>query len=74
MTKAERKQPEIINASRKKRIAKGSGTTIQEVNRLMKQFEDMKKMMKTMTGMQKGKKKGQSGLNFHSCKIKKLLC
>jgi signal recognition particle subunit SRP54 len=58
MTKAEREQPEIINASRKKRIAKGSGTTVQEVNRLLKQFEDMKKMMKTMTSMQKGKKKG----------------
>ncbi|WP_038357356.1 signal recognition particle protein, partial [Bacillus anthracis] len=58
MTKLEREQPEIINASRKKRIAKGSGTTVQEINRLIKQFDDMKKMMKTMTGMQKGKKKG----------------
>ncbi|UOY93664.1 signal recognition particle protein [Ectobacillus sp. JY-23] len=58
MTTAEREQPEIINASRKKRIAKGSGTTVQEVNRLLKQFEDMKKMMKAMTNMQKGKKKG----------------
>lgn len=57
MTKLEREQPEIINASRKKRIAKGSGTTVQEINRLIKQFDDMKKMMKTMTGMQKGKKK-----------------
>ena len=57
MTKVEREQPEIINASRKKRIAKGSGTTVQEINRLIKQFDDMKKMMKTMTGMQKGKKK-----------------
>ncbi|MFT4413536.1 signal recognition particle protein [Fredinandcohnia humi] len=58
MTKAEREQPEIINASRKKRIAKGSGRTVQEVNRLLKQFEDMKKMMKQMTNMTKGKKKG----------------
>jgi signal recognition particle subunit SRP54 len=58
MTKAEREQPEIMNASRKKRIAKGSGTTVQEINRLLKQFEDMKKMMKSMTSMQKGKKKG----------------
>ena len=58
MTKLEREQPEIINASRKKRIAKGSGTTVQEINRLLKQFDDMKKMMKTMTSMQKGKKKG----------------
>ena len=60
MTKLEREQPEMINASRKKRIAKGSGTTVQEINRLLKQFEDMKKMMKTMSGMQKGKKKGPS--------------
>ena len=58
MTKQEKEQPEIINAARKKRIAKGSGRTIQEVNRLLKQFEDMKKMMKQMTNMQKGKKKG----------------
>lgn len=43
MTKVEREQPEMINASRKKRIAKGSGTTVQEINRLLKQFEDMKK-------------------------------
>ncbi|MGC4375612.1 signal recognition particle protein [Fictibacillus sp. Mic-4] len=58
MTKHEREQPEIINASRRKRIAKGSGRTVQEVNRLIKQFEDMKKMMKQMAGMTKGKKKG----------------
>ena len=59
MTKQEKKiNPEIMNASRKKRIAKGSGTSVQEVNRLLKQFEDMKKMMKQMTGMQKGKRKG----------------
>lgn len=58
MTKQEKEQPEIINAARRKRIAKGSGRTIQEVNRLLKQFEDMKKMMKQMTNMQKGKKKG----------------
>ncbi|MBD8068326.1 signal recognition particle protein [Bacillus sp. PS06] len=58
MTKDEKIHPETINASRKKRIAKGSGRTVQEVNRLLKQFEDMKKMMKQMTGMSKGKKKG----------------
>ncbi|PFO17046.1 signal recognition particle protein [Priestia megaterium] len=58
MTKAEKTNPEIINASRKKRIAKGSGRSVQEVNRLLKQFEDMKKMMKQMTNMSKGKKKG----------------
>lgn len=58
MTPAEKTNPEIINSSRRKRIAKGSGSSVQEVNRLIKQFEDMKKMMKQMTGMaQKGKKK-----------------
>ncbi|MEJ9280215.1 signal recognition particle protein [Ureibacillus thermosphaericus] len=57
MTPEERERPEIINASRKKRIAKGSGTSIQEVNRLLKQFEDMKKMMKQMTSMTQGKGK-----------------
>ncbi|MCP8970161.1 signal recognition particle protein [Ectobacillus ponti] len=59
MTMAERENPDILNASRKRRIAKGSGTTVPELNRLLKQFEEMKKMMKMMTGMQqKGKKKG----------------
>lgn len=59
MTPQEKQQPDIINAGRRRRIAKGSGTTIQEVNRLLKQFEEMKKMMKQMSGMQqKGKKKG----------------
>jgi len=58
MTKEEKANPEIINSSRKRRIAKGSGTTVQEVNRLLKQFEEMKKMMKMMTSMTKGKKKG----------------
>ena len=57
MTPAEKTNPEIMNGSRKKRIAKGSGTSIQEVNRLLKQFEEMKKMMKQMTGMATGKGK-----------------
>ncbi|WP_405102243.1 signal recognition particle protein [Oceanobacillus sp. FSL H7-0719] len=56
MTSKERQEPSIINASRKKRIAKGSGTTVSQVNRLLKQFDEMKKMMKQMTNMQKGKK------------------
>jgi signal recognition particle subunit SRP54 len=65
MTKEEKIHPETINASRRKRIAKGSGTSIQEVNRLLKQFEDMKKMMKQMVGMQqKGKKRGGFKLPF----------
>ncbi|ANX12258.1 signal recognition particle protein [Fictibacillus arsenicus] len=63
MTLNEREQPEIINASRKRRIAKGSGRSVQEVNRLIKQFEDMKKMMKQMSGMMNGKKK-KGGFKF----------
>ncbi len=50
MTPGERDNPEIINGSRRKRIASGSGTTIQEVNRLIKQFDDTRKMMKMMSG------------------------
>jgi signal recognition particle subunit SRP54 len=50
MTPAERSEPKMINASRKKRIAKGSGSTIQEVNQLLKQFAQMSKMMKMMQG------------------------
>lgn len=51
MTPAERDNPDLINGSRRQRIAKGSGTTIQEVNNLMKQFEQMRKMMKSMNKM-----------------------
>ena len=50
MTPAERTQPSIINSSRKKRISKGSGTSVQEVNQLLKQFNQMSKMMKMMQG------------------------
>ncbi len=56
MTAGERKEPEIIKASRRKRIAKGSGTKIQEVNRLLKQFKQTKKMMKQLNNSQKGGK------------------
>lgn len=60
MTPAERENPDLMNASRKKRVATGSGTSIQEVNRLLKQFDEMKKMVKQMSNMQqKGKKKGK---------------
>ena len=55
MTPKERPHPEIINQSRRNRIAKGSGTTIQDVNRLMKQFDQMRKMMKMVTGMNNSK-------------------
>ena len=50
MTPKERKHPEILNQSRKMRIAKGSGTDLQEVNRLIKQFDQMRKMMRMMQG------------------------
>ncbi|EAG1698515.1 signal recognition particle protein [Listeria monocytogenes] len=56
MTKNEKDNPDIINASRRKRIARGSGRPVQEINRLLKQFTEMKKMMKQMTGGGKGKK------------------
>ena len=63
MTPEERRNEHIINGSRKKRIAAGAGTTVQEVNRLLKQFEQSKKMMKQMSGMVKGRK-GKKGFNF----------
>ena len=59
MTPAEREMPDIINGSRRKRIAYGSGTSIQEVNRLMKQFEDTRKMMKMVSGGSGAKKMAQ---------------
>ncbi|MBR6831518.1 MAG: signal recognition particle protein, partial [Tidjanibacter sp.] len=50
MTPAERENPEIINPSRKARIAAGSGNTLNDVNKLLKQFEQMRKMMKSVAG------------------------
>jgi len=65
MTPQEKENPDIINASRRRRIAKGSGRPVQEVNRLLKQFDDMKKMMKQMNNFQKkGKRKGGFKLPF----------
>ncbi|WP_291965719.1 signal recognition particle protein [Caloramator sp.] len=64
MTKEERRNPSIINASRKKRIAKGSGTTIQEVNKLLNGFEQARKMMKQFGDMQKNMKKGKFKFPF----------
>lgn len=62
MTFEERSNPELMNASRKKRIADGSGTSVQEINNLLKQFKDMRKMMKTMNKMS-GSKRGLAGFN-----------
>jgi signal recognition particle subunit SRP54 len=56
MTPYERSNPEVLNGSRKKRIAQGSGTTIQEVNNLLKQFSGMRKMMRTMNKMSESKR------------------
>ncbi len=62
MTMAERTKPSLIDGSRRKRIAAGSGTQVQDVNQLLKRFEETNKMMKQFTGMNKGKKKG--GMKF----------
>jgi signal recognition particle subunit SRP54 len=69
MTKAEKQKPELLNANRRKRIALGSGNSIQEVNRFIKQFDDMRKMMKQFSGMMgpkgaKGLKKMGKGFKF----------
>ena len=63
MTLKERRNPSLVinNSSRKKRIAKGAGSTIQEVNKLIKGYEMMKKNMKQMKSLQKGAKKGLLG-------------
>jgi len=66
MTVKERQNPDILNPSRKRRIAKGAGVDISEVNRVVKQFEQMKKMMKQLPGMMGGRggKKGKFRLPF----------
>lgn len=64
MTMEERIKPSIINGSRRKRIATGSGTQVQDVNRLLNQFEQANKMMKQFKGMKNGKKKGGMNLPF----------
>ena len=64
MTPKERSNPDIINPSRKKRIANGAGVDISDVNKLLKQFEQSKKMMKQMSGMMGGKKRGGFKLPF----------
>ena len=62
MTKIERNNPKVINGSRRIRIAKGSGTSVQDVNRLIKQFEDMSKMMKSISQGKKSKMFGGMGM------------
>ena len=62
MTKEERANPALMNPSRKQRIARGAGVDISEVNRIVKQFDQMKKMMKQLPGMMGGGKKNRGGL------------
>ena len=64
MTQKERVHPEIINGSRRKRIANGSGTTVEDLNKLLKQFEQMKKMMKQFSGGMGKKRFGGMKLPF----------
>lgn len=64
MTREERVNPEIINSSRRRRIARGSGTRVQDVNKLLKQFSHMKKMMKQFTKKDKRGKKGKGSFPF----------
>ena len=66
MTLEERRQPELINGSRRLRIANGSGTTTGEVNRLVKQFQEMQKMMKRMGGL--GTKRIEEGQGGDGCR------
>jgi len=61
MTREERNRADILNASRRKRIASGSGTSVQEVNRLLKGYEEARKMMRQMMGAGGGKKKKGKG-------------
>ena len=69
MTPAERANPGLMNLSRKHRIARGSGVDISEVNRLVKQFDQMKKMMKQLPGMMGGKRRGGLGGMFGKFKM-----
>ena len=64
MTPRERRNPDLLNASRRKRIAAGSGTTVQDVNALIRQFDQARQMMKQVMGMKKGGGKGRMRLPF----------
>ncbi len=64
MTPAERANPDLLNPSRKKRIADGAGVSIAEVNRMVKQFEQSRKMMKQMSGLMGKKGKGRFRMPF----------
>jgi len=68
MTKKERRNPRILNASRRQRIAKGSGTTVQDINKFMKSFEMTQKMMKQMNNKKGGMKNALKNLNMNDLK------
>ena len=64
MTQKERRNPDILNASRRKRIAAGAGVAVSDVNQLMRQFEQMRKMLKQMMGNKRGLARGMRGMPF----------
>ena len=68
MTKAEKKDTRILNASRRQRIAKGSGTTVQDINKFIKSFEMTQKMMKKMKNNKGGMKKLMNGIDENALK------
>ncbi|MDE5831309.1 MAG: signal recognition particle protein, partial [Clostridia bacterium] len=72
MTKKERRNPKILNGSRRQRIAKGSGTEVQDVNKFMKSFEMTQKMMKQMKNKKGGMKKALNGLDMNNIKNLKI--
>lgn len=72
MTKKEKRNPKILNGSRRQRIAKGSGTTVQDVNKFMKSFELTQKMMKQMNNKKGGMKNALKGLNMNDLKNLKI--
>lgn len=72
MTKNERRNPKILNGSRRQRIAKGSGTTVQDINKFMKSFELTKKMMKQMKNKKGGMKNALKNLDMNDLKNLKI--
>ncbi|NLB62916.1 MAG: signal recognition particle protein [Fibrobacter sp.] len=71
MTIKERTNPRILNGSRRKRIADGSGTSVQKINQVLKQYEEMKNMMRKMTGTMQKEQGQRIGSNFHPKKVKR---
>lgn len=72
MTKQERRNPKLLNGSRRQRIASGSGTTVQDINKFMKSFEMTQKMMKQMKNKKGGMRKALKGLDMNDLKNLKI--